>query len=216
MTFDFTGPAALLESTDFARRALAEETDRFARAWGAVVCPPDSIALAIRAAPAGGVITLLPGLYKVRTGVTVDKRVRLQGFGRVVIESAEETALYLTGDGAGACGLVLQNATSNTGVTPLVSVSGNRARLCDCTLNSDGTACVNVEGSGCVVSGCRFDSSAAHSGVGDSDVYYANAATNGQTYGNMHSTTRQWVLDYRAVDNMSEAANGRSAIINVR
>lgn len=215
MSFDFSGPFSFDQPGDFSIEALRESVSGFATAFGRIVCPKNSLGTAVNESVTGDVIVLLPGRYKLANGLDIDKTVSVRGFGRVVLEGSG-TMITLSGVESELQGVRVEHSSSETGADALIDVTGARACVRNCVIDGNFDDGINVTASGVCVQGCRFEDSSTHGGTGDSDIFWADGATNGQALGNMHSTTRQWVLDYRAVDNMSDAANGRSAIINVR
>ena len=219
MSFDFSGPASLQSSVDFSMSAMRETLQNYTSSWGVVVTPADGLSNAINSAVDGEVITLLPGRYRLASQLDINKKVIVQGFGRVIIEGPTTSVLLLSADESEIRGVVLERKEPETGGTlaeTLLTVSGDRCRVSNCTVNCHTNYGIYVTGSSDVVQGCRFEDSSRHSGSGDMDIYWADGATNGQAYGNMHSTTREYVISHRSADNLSEAANGRSAIINAR
>jgi hypothetical protein len=99
-----------------------------------------------------------------------------------------------------------------------IRVEADACKLAECTIRSASTYGINVVAGAdyTCVQCCKFLPDAAHI-AGDSDVFFANGATFGVVCGTMWSRTAgTFALDYRALDLMSEAANGDASMINVR
>lgn len=206
-----TGSASL----DMVLQGLLSDLAAQRRAWGILLRPSDDIRLAVQSCQAGDTIVLLPGVYTPGGAVTVDKRVRIVGVGALVQRAG--VVMSVTADDAEIIGVQFER-TDRVAASPALLLSGAGTIAKDCTVKTASGIGIQVAATAdyASVQGCKFLPSSSHV-AGDSDVYWSDGATNGTACGNMWSrTAATFVLDYRAIDNMSEAANGVAGIINVR
>lgn len=205
-----------VNAVDAALFALFNDRVAMRQMLGVVLSPLDSIASAIASCADGDTIVLLPGTYSVSTTVAVNKRVTLLGINAWVYGAG--LLMDLTADAARVQGLGFYRTDRVT-----VGTDGAALRLTgagcvaqQCVVQTAGPRGIQVDGLYCSVQGTQ---ALAASGrvAGDSDVYWSDGATNGTACGNIWSRTAgTFVLDYRGIDLMSEAANGDVAILNVR
>jgi len=214
MRYLFDGPSSLQVGVESGARSLKDALSEYTDSWGVRLVPGNSIPAAISKVPENGVIILMPGTYKLSTALDINKKVSIRGFGRVILEGISTTMIILSAAGCELRDVYIRPNVNSVGNDAAVDMTGNQSKIIDCTIESELDHGINVTGDNCVVRGCSFQTTASISTVGD--IYWADNAENGQAYGNIHSTTRDYVLDYRTADNMSQSANGRSAIINAR
>lgn len=200
-------------NSDPATMALVDHINAWRVAAGILVRPGDNIQSAVNQCNDGDTITLLPGTHQLNYAVTVNKRIRIVGAGATI--QCSGTVFDVTANDAEVYGLIIVRTgrVAGEGALRLAGV-GNRAR--SCTIQSAASAGIRVEGDYCAVQDCKFLAS-PFAVVGDADVYWADNATFGICCATLWSRTAgTFALDYRAIDQMTEAANGVFAIINVR
>lgn len=198
---------------DAALMALVDQLNAWRNAGGKLVRPGDNLQAVIAQAVAGETIVLLPGTHQREVAAVVDRAVRIIGLSATV--EGPGTLLDVTADDAEVLGLRLVRTGRATG-EGAVRLAGTGCRVWGCTIESAADAGVRVEGDYCAVQDCKFQASAAAT-AGDADVYWADGATFGICCGTLWGrTAATFALDYRAIDQMTEAANGVAAIINVR
>lgn len=193
--------------------ALVNEINGWRRAAGVVVRPGDNVQALLNQCIDGDTVLLLPGTYPLLAALTVAKRLRIVGHGATL--QGATNLLDVTANDAEVCGLSLHR-TSRTAAQGAARLAGNGCRVWGCTVRSASPAGLRVEGDYCGVQDCKFLADGA-AVAGDADVYWADGATFGICCGTLWSRTAgTFALDYRALDQMTEAANGVVAIINVR
>ena len=194
-------------------KAMVNQLNSWRVSVGPLVRPGDNLQTVVNQCNDGDTITLLPGTHQILSAITVDKRLRIVGNGATV--QCAGTAMTLTGADAEVLGVkfIRTGRTASEGALRLV---GTGCRAWGCTVQSAASAGIRVEGDYCAVQDCKFLASSA-AVAGDADVYWANGATFGICCGSLWGRTAgTFALDYRAIDQMTEAANGVAAIINVR
>lgn len=196
---------------DLSLSAFAGQLAIMRAACGVVLTPVDNIASALKAVADGDRVLLLPGTYVVSGSLDIDKSIVLEGHG-ATLEFQNGSVLRVSASDAVLSGLTF---SALGGALPVfASVSGDRCEVRDCKFAVDGDVAVLVSGNYCGVQGCRFSGTRTAAGA---DIYYADGATYGIVCGTMwNGDAATFSLDYRAIDNTSEAANGPAAIINVR
>lgn len=195
---------------DLSFSAFAAQLAVMRTAAGVILSPLDDIGAALKALADDDRVLLLPGVYVVRTNIYVAKRLNIIGYG-ARLEFDGNAALSVHANRATLQGLQI---VSRSGAADWLVVDGDNVMLRDLLLDVDATRAVSVSGNYCGVQGCAF---AGARPAGGSDVYFADGATYGIVCGTMwNGTAGTFSLDYRAIDNTSEAANGPAAIINVR
>lgn len=193
--------------------ALVDQLNAWRNAGGKLVRPGDNLQAVIAQAVAGETIVLLPGTHQRDIAAVVDRAVRLVGLSATI--EGPGTVLDVTGDDAEIIGLRVVR-TDRVAAEGAIRLAGTGCRVWGCTIQSAAPAGIRVEGDYCAVQDCKFaaDSLAV---AGDADVYWADGATFGICCGTLWArTAATFALDYRAIDQMTEAANGVAAIINVR
>ena len=201
---------------DLALQALVSDLAANRRSWGILVRPGDDLNAVIASCSDGDTVVCLPGTYQLAAVVTVSKRIRLVGFGAQLVRDGG-VVLNITADDAEVHGLQVWRK-DRVAVSPAVLVGGLGVLVSGCTIRSASGFGLQVAATAdyASVQGNKFLPDSAHIAA-DADVYWSDGATNGTACGNIWSrTAATFVLDYRAIDNMSEAANGDVAIINVR
>lgn len=206
-------PMPLRDSTtDFVLRSFAQQLGNFRRAAGVVLAPDGDIAAAFAVCADGDRVLLLPGTYVVTRDLVVDKRLELVGSG-AVLEFAQGVSLLVTASDVVLRDIVFVCRNTSAPVS-FATVSGNRCTVRNCSFDVDADRAVSVTGDYCGLQGCRFTGARTVAGA---DVYYADGATYGIVCGTMwNGDVATFAVDYRGIDQTSEAANGPAAIINVR
>lgn len=195
---------------DLSLSAFASQLAVLRAACGIVLSPLDSIAAALKAAADGDRVLLLPGTYVTSDSITIDKSVTIIGYG-ARIEFGGAATLSVTANRVTLCGLSLVSVDQ---AADWLSVSGDNAMLRDLFVDSAATRAVSITANFCGVQGCAFAGSRP---AGGADVYFYDGATYGIVCGTMwNQSAGSFSLDYRAIDNTSQAANGPAAVINVR
>jgi len=193
--------------------ALVDQLNAWRNAGGKLVRPGDNLQAVIAHAVDGETIVLLPGTHQRDVAAVVDRAIRLVGLSATI--EGPGTVLDLTGNDAEVIGLRVVR-TDRAAAEGAIRLAGTGCRVWGCTVQSAATAGIRVEGDYCAVQDCKFAASSVAL-AGDADVYWADGATFGiccgSLWGRMVGT---FALDYRAIDQMTEAANGVAAIINVR
>lgn len=198
---------------DAATMALIDELNGWRNAGGKLVRPGDNLQAVIAQSIAGETIVLLPGTHQRDLAAVVDKAVRIVGLSATIMGPG--TLLDVTGADAEIIGLRLVR-TGRAAAQGAIRLAGTGGRVWGCTVESAAPAGIRVEGDYCAVQDCKFAASTA-AVAGDADVYWADGATFGICCGSLWGRTAgTFALDYRAIDQMTEAANGVAAIINVR
>lgn len=208
----FTGDAR----TDEAIRYVLAAVNGLQSEVGIYMTPEHDLEAVVGAVAEGETILLLPGTYYFSGQPTIDKRCTLVGAGRAIIKFHDDWLEVSASD------VVLRNLefqrqdTRANSSSRFVRLTGDRCRVDGCLFDSGASQTVRVDGDYCAVTDCKFLPNSERA-AGDADVYYADGATYGIVAGNQWSTTAAtYVLDYKTATNMSEAANGPAAIINVR
>jgi len=196
---------------DLSLSAFANQLANMRAACGVVLGPLSDISAALSACKDGDRVLLLAGTYTLSRDLVVDKSVQVVGSG-AVLEFENGASLFVT-----AADAVLENlrftALADSYLT-FAAISGDRCTVRNCTFTVDGDKALYVSSNRVGVQGCRFYGTRTAAGA---DIYYADGATHGIVCGTMwNGDVATFSLDYRAIDNTSEAANGPAAIINVR
>tara|TARA_R110002020_G_scaffold407413_1_gene617427 strand:+ start:164 stop:814 length:651 start_codon:yes stop_codon:yes gene_type:complete len=200
-------------SSDATANAVLIWMSRFTHSFGTIVTPGDSVQEVIRRSVDGDVITMMPGTYKLKSHLLLNKAVELRGFGKALV-SGSGLLCKLSAAGSSVSGIRF----SSTGTSEALQIDAPRCRVVACWVDCPGTKGMTVTSNGdsSSIGDCYFEYDSGHSGSLDYDIYWDDAATNGRVWGTTHSTTRAYVLSHRTADNLTEAANGRSAVINAR
>ena len=198
---------------DAAMMGLVDQLNAWRNAGGKMVRPGDNLQAVIAQAIDGETIVLLPGTHQRDVAAVVDKAVRVIGLSATI--EGPGTVLDVTANDAEIIGLRVVR-TGRVAAEGAIRLAGIGCRAWGCTVQSAAPAGIRVEGDYCAVQDCKFAADSAAT-AGDADVYWADGATFGICCGTLWSRTGgTFALDYRAIDQMTEAANGVVAIINVR
>ena len=177
-------------------------------------------------------IVIMPGVYTLNKPLRLTRPIRLIGSGRVVIEFDKETSAIIvdewtptnSGNKYTPHTTVIKNicfrpktwSSFSSLTTPVINVrsGANSTQIMECCFTARRDNVVKVATANQVsVSNCSFHGGTASGGA---DIYYEDSALRGIVFGNLWSTTRSHVLSYKTGTNMSEAANGPAAIVQVR
>lgn len=106
-----------------------------------------SLRVALRQAPAGARITILPGVY--RESLVIDREVTLVGEGpasEIVLETRGGTCLAIQASKVAIHGLTIRNVPGDgNDPGPMIRVQSGKTTLEDCVLETAGAAAVRVE-----------------------------------------------------------------------
>ena len=166
----------------------------------------------VAALPAHGYLVMTEGIYELASAVDIDKA-SIIGAGKVALNSTG-AAMTVSGSNVMLVGLWFEQMNEDNDRS--LTVSGDNCGIKTCVFSGPQDYGVVVTGDDVAVCGCRFLGNSAHSGAGDADIYYETTASNGIVSCTMRSGSRQYTLDYKTGTSMSEAANGPTAVINVR
>jgi hypothetical protein len=210
-------PSTTLLPVDSALQFLVAQLGAWRQRAGVVLQPGDDLS-ALTACKAGDSVVLLPGQYDVRQTITLPSRIRLFGWGATLAGST--LLVNVTGDDVQLVGLqfVRTDRVAAAATAACVSISGDGAQVANCLFQSASPYGLYVAGNYCGAYLCKSlpDSNRV---AGDADLYWADGATNGTCCGTLFSRSPAgaWALDYRAIDGMTQDANGLSpTIVNIR
>jgi hypothetical protein len=203
--------SSLHVGVDHSLRQMKEDLNERYQRRGVEVSPLDSLAGAVRAAITGEVIRLLPGEYRLPNALTLDKEVTIEAIGRVRI-TCDGNAFNITGAYVTLRGLHFKQ--TGTTATETLDIQASHCSIEACTFEGAQQNAVLIDADYCRVMMCRFVDDISH-GV-FADIYYDDGADYGIAVGNKWSSTRTYVLSYMTGTNLSEAANGPAATIDVR
>jgi|TARA_R100000008_G_scaffold27369_2_gene15155 hypothetical protein len=179
---------------------------------GVQLTPRDAISGAISAAVDNEVIRLLPGRYRIRGTLTIDKSVTIEAIGNVRIVS-DGIAFNVTGTRVNINGIQFEQI--QTTETKTILLAGTFGAINNCTFVGYQTNGVYVSGNNCAIRNCRFVPDVSQSSA-DADIYWADGASNGIALGNMWSGERGYVISYKSGTGFAQAANADSAAIQTR
>tara|TARA_R100001594_G_scaffold129498_1_gene168129 strand:- start:93 stop:749 length:657 start_codon:yes stop_codon:yes gene_type:complete len=205
---------------------LTDSLQRLSDAWGPVVSSENSNQLnyIIGGLESSATVILMPGIYFINSTLEITKPCTIRGVGMVKL-ICNDTVVNIPAEDANGDdvsnvhfeNIWFKNREDDTAskTTSCVTLNANTCSLTNCVFEGTVDRSVIVSGDYCAIRMCRTIKDASHPGSGV-DFYFNDGATYGIVHGSMWSQSRTHVLSYRAADNMSQAANGPSAVLNVR
>lgn len=196
----------------FAETPRDQHFDELVRSLGAMITPDDAIEVAVANARGGERIVLLPGEYRLRANLVVQRDVTLVGLGAVTIRSSAFT-VELAATGASLKDLHV--VRDSRGALPAVLVSSPECVIDGLRVSGPTSIGIVVSANDCRVSHACFAKHSSHV-AGDVDVRFEDTALRGIVVGGRWSVTRQFSVSYKTGTSTSEAGNGPPSVIEIR